>query len=545
MNAKQTVTLSVLAFFMCSFMAFSLYKTYQYQLILKSMLSRVNMGQINSLADVEGTKIIEKLVGKTNAWRPVQESVKDTVVQIVSHIAEFNFQKPYQTPRQFTAYGSGFFINDEGDIITNFHVVNQAKSIWIKVPSLGQRIIDVDIVGVSPDRDLALLRVSKEGLAIIRRELGQVSHLSLGNSDLVRRSDEVMALGYPLAQQLKSTTGVISGREGSFIQMSAPINPGSSGGPLLNINGEAVGISTAGIMGAQNVGYIIPINDLRVVLPDLYKVKLLRNNLLGVLFNNATESLTQYLGNPKPGGCYVVEVIPNSTLYKAGVLRGDMIYEINGHKVDVYGEMTVVWSEDKVSIVGYVSRLSIGQDVNLLVYRNGERKDIVVKFSQADLPTIHKVYPGFEDIDYEVFGGMVVMQLTVNHIQNFSKIAPGLIRFTEMKNQSEPVLIVTNIFPNSQLYRTRILMAGSTLNEINGMKVSTLDDFRKAIKNVKDNKFTILSSDQIARASDNVFVVLDFDKIIEEELEFSRDYKYPLSETTRKFLQEYMNQAKA
>jgi len=546
MNRKKTVIISVLAFFMCSFMGFTLYKTYQYQLIFKSMLSRMDMDNINSLADVEGTKIIEKLVGKTNAWRPVQESVKDTVVQIVSHIAEFNFQQPYQTPRQFTAYGSGFFINEDGDIITNFHVVNQAKSIWIKVPSLGQRIIDVEIIGVSPDRDLALLRVSDEGLEIIRQELGRLPHLSLGNSDLIRRSDEVMALGYPLAQQsLKSTTGVISGREGNLIQMSAPINPGSSGGPLLNINGEAVGISTAGVVGAQNVGYIIPINDLRVVLPDLYKVKLLRNNLLGVLFNNATAALTEYLGNPQPGGCYVVEVIPNSTLHKAGVLSGDMIYEINGHNVDMYGEMAVVWSEDKVSIIDYVSRLSIGQDVNLVIYRKGEKKNISVKFSQADLPTIHKVYPGFETIDYEVFGGMVVMQLTINHIKHFSKAAPGLVRFTEMKNQVEPVLIVTHIFPNSQLYRTRILWPGSTLNEINGIKVRTLADFRNAIKRVENNKFTVLSSDQIARASDNVFVVLDFDKIMEEEMAFSRDYKYPLSDTTRKLLQEYMNRKEA
>ena len=85
---------------------------------------------------------------------------------------------------------------------------------------------------------------------------------------LVRRSDEVLALGYPLGQQsLKSTTGVISGREQHLIQMSAAINPGNSGGPLLNVNGEVVGINSAIIQGAQNVGYIIPINDLKMRLP--------------------------------------------------------------------------------------------------------------------------------------------------------------------------------------------------------------------------------------------------------------------------------------
>ena len=529
MNKKLHI-LPYVSIALCFILSFALYKTYRYQVNLRYMISKISGEDINYDIDVQTPQIIEKVVGKTNLWRPVQESVKDTVVQVFSHVAEFDFREPYKTPRQFTSTGSGFFVNDEGDLITNFHVIDQARAVWIQIPSLGKKIIDVTIIGVSPERDLALLRLTKKCKEMIQGELGRIPHLTLGNSDFVRRSDEVMALGYPLGQQaLKSTTGVISGREGNMIQMSAAINPGNSGGPLLNISGEVVGINTAGVMGAQNVGYIIPINDLRVILPDLYKVRLLRKPFLGVLFNNATESLTEYLGNPKPGGCYVVEVIENSTLNKAGVQRGDMIYEINGHKIDVYGDMSVVWNEDKISLVDYVSRLSIGQDVNLIVYRSGERKEITVKFSQAELPAVHKVYPGFEEIDYEVFGGMVVMQLSLNHVQQFSKIAPGLLRFIEMKNQAKSNLIVTHIFPTSQLYRTRTLMAGATLNEINGMKVKNLSEFRQAIQNPKDGKFTILASDQVSRASDNVFVVLPLDKVLQEETMLARDYRYPIS----------------
>jgi len=537
MENKRHSLFSYVAITLCVILCFLTYRTYKYQIILKSMISRSSEDVIDTMVDTKTPKIVEKIVGKNNAWRPVQEAVKDTVVQVFSHIAEFDFKQPYKTPRQFTSTGSGFFLNDEGDLITNFHVVDQARSIWIQIPSLGKRIIDVNIVGVSPDRDIALLRLTDEGKEIVKRELGKIPHLALGNSDLIRRSDEVMALGYPLGQQsLKSTTGVISGREGNLIQMSAPINPGNSGGPLLNGNGEVVGINTAAVVQAQNVGYIIPINELRVVLPDLYKVKLLRKPFLGVLFTNATESLTEYLGNPKPGGCYVTEVIKNSTLQKAGVERGDMIYEINGHKIDVYGDMSVVWSEDKISLVDYVSRLSIGQDVNLIVYRNGERKELTIKFSQAARPGIHKVYPGFEDMDYEVFAGMVVMPLTMNHIMLLSSIAPGLLRFTEMKNQAEKKLIVSHIFPTAQIYRTRTLLPGATLNEINGIKVSTLEDFRTAISNIKDDKFTLVASDQVSRASDNVFVVLPFDKVLQEEAMLSRDYRYPISPTVRDVL---------
>ncbi|MCX5922067.1 MAG: trypsin-like peptidase domain-containing protein [Candidatus Dependentiae bacterium] len=474
---------------------------------------------------------VEKMVSTSQVWRPIQDKVKDTVVQIFSQIAETDLLQPYKTPAQYSAYGSGFFINENGDIITNAHVVDQARSIWIQIPSLGKRIIDVEVVSVSPERDLALLRVKPDGLEVIRKTLGAVPYLPLGDSDIVRRSDEVMALGYPLGQQsVKSTTGVISGREQHLIQMSAAINPGNSGGPLVNTKGEVVGINAANVPSAQNVGYIIPINDLKIVLNDFYNVKLLRKPFLGVLFNNATDSLTQYLGNPQPGGCYVVEIVKGSTLDKAGIKRGDMIYEINGNRLDIFGEMSVAWSEDKVSIIDYVTRLSIGQDMKLVAYRNGTRKEATIKFTQGTMPAIHRIYPGYESIDYEVFGGMVVTPLTLNHIHMLAGSASGLAKFAELKNQNQQKLVITHIFPNSQLYRSRTLAVGATLNEINGMEVHTLEDFRKAVKkNVGTAYLTIRASDNVARASDNVFVTLPFDKVLEDESKLAMDYKYPLS----------------
>lgn len=531
---------------------FVLYRTYFYQQELRSLLRKVEKSQANKNSFGSGQELkiennigAEKVVGKNNAWRPIQEAVKDTVVQVFSHIAEFDFKQPYKTPKQYTSTGSGFFINKDGDMITNFHVVDQAKAIWIQIPSLGKRIIDVEIVGVSPERDIALLRLKPEGKATIKKELDKIPYLALGNSDFVRRSDEVMAIGYPLGQQsLKSTTGVISGREGNMIQMSAAINPGNSGGPLLNANGEVVGINTAYISNAQNVGYIIPINELKVVLNDLYKVKLLRKPFLGILFTNASESLTEFLGNPRPGGCYVTEVIENSTLYKAGVKRGDMIYEINGNKIDVYGDMSVDWSEDKISLIDYVSRLSIGQDVDLVIYRKGNKKDLTVKFSQGHLPGIHRVYPGFEKVDFEVFAGMVVMELTMNHVQLLSKEAPGLLRYAEVKNQAEKSLIITHIFPTAEIYRTRTLLPGATLNEINGNKVETLKDFRLAISKVNSGMFTILASDQVSRASDNVFIVLPFDKVIKDEPVLANDYRYDISNTVQQILAQHTSKNK-
>jgi serine protease Do len=478
-----------------------------------------------------------EFVAKSEVWRTIQDQIKDTVVQVFAQIAEVDLLSPYKAPSMHVTSGSGFFIN-ERELITNAHVVNQAYAVWVQVPSLGKTMIDVEVVGVS-ERDVALLRIKPEYCELIKRELGRVPFLPLGNSDQVRRSDEVLALGYPLGQQsLKSTTGVISGREQSMIQISAPINPGSSGGPLLNVHGEVVGINTSGIVEAQNVGYIIPINDVKNILADLQHIKLLRTPFLGILCSNATEALTEYLGNPLPGGCYLVEVIKGSTLHKAGIQRGDMIYEINGYRVDMYGEMNVPWSEDKISIIDYITRLSVGQQVHLVAYRKGQRKEVNIALSQAELPPIRKIYPGYEPIEYEVIAGMVIMPLTLNHVHALNKIAPGLMRYTEAKHQEEPALIITTVFPTSQLYRSRTLMVGSTLLEINGMPVHTLDDVRNAIKAGVGNKFlTIKAADNLSRTTDHLFVALPLEKVLEEEPRLARDFKYTLSDTAKELLQ--------
>lgn len=506
----------------------------QNPLNISSIPTIFNTPNIQNISNTPYTShVIEKVVSSSQVWRPVQERVRDTVMQVFAQVVESDILQPYKTPAQSGGAGSGFFINEDGYFLTNAHVVDQAKTIWIQVPSLGKRIIDVELVGISHDRDIALLKVSEEGIEIIRKELGTIPYLKLGDSDLLRRSDEALALGYPLGQQsLKSTSGIVSGREHHLIQTSAPLNPGSSGGPLLNMRGEVIGINEAGVTSAQNVGYAIPINDVKVALADMYTVPLLRKPFLGVLFNNGSEWLTEYLGNPAPGGCYVVEVVEGSTLQRAGIRSGDMIYGINGHIVDMFGEMAVPWGEDKISIVDYVGRLSVGDQINLLAYRKGAKKELSARFEHAQMPAIHKIYPGYEPIDYEVFGGMVVTELTLNHVQLMANQAPGLVKYTEFKNQSKPVLVVTHLFPSSQIYRTRTVAVGSTINEVNGIRVHTLADLRTSLLKGSTGKFlTLRISDNVARASDNILVVLPYEKVLSEEPRLARDYRYALSDT--------------
>lgn len=503
---------------------------------MMASLSFCSISMVHPKADEHRDLLLEL----RQPWRRIQLNARDSVVQIFAQRAEMDILHPWAPPAQMPARGSGFFINENGEIITNAHVVDQALVIWVQIPSLGKRLITVELVGVCPERDIALLRIPENELDFIKEKLGQITPLSFGDSDTVYRTDEVLALGYPLGQEsLKSTSGVISGREQLWIQMDAALNPGSSGGPLLNIHGEVIGINSAIVPDAQNVGYIVPINNVKVILPELYKKRFTYKPFLGVLSINVTDDVTDYLGNPQPGGCFIAEVVKDSPLCKAGAQAGDMIYEINGYHLDIFGEMSVPWSEDKVSIIDYVSRLELGQEVALTVYRKGERLDLTVSFEQSERLPVRMVYPGYEDIDYEIFGGMVVMELTLNHVRELAPHAPGLTRYGEIKNQKEPVLVVTHIFSSSSLCRARTLMPGVTLVEVNGQPVSSLEDFRQAVKMGADEKyFVIRASDKVSNISDNLLVVLPYDKIIQEELQLAEQYHYPLSDMAKELLKE-------
>ena len=158
--------------------------------------------------------------------------------------------------------------------MTNYHVAEDARSFQVYIPALGQKPAEADIVGVCPEIDLAVLKLRDESVKSIKTALHGMPFLKLGDSDLLFSTEPVLALGYPMGQRyLKSTVGVVAGREcidgHSYMDITAPINPGNSGGPLLNLDGEVVGINTAGMPNAQNIGYIVPINDAKILLSDL------------------------------------------------------------------------------------------------------------------------------------------------------------------------------------------------------------------------------------------------------------------------------------
>lgn len=503
--------------------------TLKYQSSISARIDALTKQHISSKKDGHlGTNLSEE--PNDSSWLGVQKKVKDTVVQVFAHMSEFNWLEPYKSPEQSESAGSAFFVNAEGNLVSNYHVVAQASSVEIQIPSFGLERFDVDIIGVAPERDIALLKLTAESKERICKKIGKIPFLSLGDSDSILRSQEILALGYPLGQsRLKSTLGIVSGRERlgntGFIQISAPLNPGASGGPTLNTKGEVVGIISCGIPSAQNIGYIIPINEVTSALKDLPLVKLLRKPTLGCLFTAATPEMVKYFNNPGEGGWYIAKVFKGTLFENVGIQADDMLYEINGYRIDMYGDLDVPWSEDKASLFEFLNRLNIGDKLTLSIFRKGVHKEFSFIFEPNFLSPIRMIYPEFEPeaVDYEIIGGMVIMPLTLNHVLTLKARTPDLMRYGKIELQHEPAILITNILPNSQAAKARILQAGEIIEMVNGQKVKTLADFRNAILDGAGTGYITLRTD------DNFYAVLPTDKIIKEEDMLAGRYFYKKS----------------
>lgn len=473
------------------------------------------------------------LVQESAFWSEIQESVHNAVVQVVAQVGQFDWCEPYRIEDQYENYGSGFLINSQGYIITNLHVIENAKHIWVHVPALGRKQLDAQVISICPDRDLALLRISHNNIRLMKKKMGTIPFLVVGDSDDVQRADNVLVLGYPLGQHhLKSTTGIVSGREfifgTSLLQVTAPINPGNSGGPLFNIVGHVIGIAVAVVSSAQNVGYAIPINELKIIIKDMYSNSIVRKPFLGARFIDAVDEKATLLHNPSPPGWYIVTVFKGTLLDRAGVLSGDMLYVFNGYQLDPYGETTVPWASDKVSVYDLISRVKIGDTIKLVMYRNGKRKDITITVEALDPFAIRQRFPGYEAIHYEVIGGMVIMELATNHLEELMDSAPELVRFNYPEYRLDPVLIITHILPGSYTHQLRTLKAGDIINTVNGIVVSTLHEWRTAVR--KSIETGLLSITTTA----HILVVFSLKEILYDEKRLSQAFAYPISEMVKK-----------
>ena len=284
------------------------------------------------------------------------------------------FEKHFRDrmPKEFKqrSLGSGFIIDKEGHILTNNHVVEGTDE--IKVILSDKREFSAKIIGRDPKTDLALIRVEADS---------PLTPLSLGDSEKLEVGDWVIAIGNPFGLGSTVTSGIVSakyrkigaGAYDNFIQTDASINPGNSGGPLLDTAGKVIGINTlifSGTGGSVGIGFAIPINMVKDLLPQLKKGKVVRG-WLGVMIQQINKELKEKLGLKDEKGALVADVMDGGPAEEAGIKRGDVIISFDGEEIKEMSELPYI-----------VASTPVGKKVTVEVIRKGRKKKFEVEVGE-------------------------------------------------------------------------------------------------------------------------------------------------------------------
>ena len=283
----------------------------------------------------------------------------------------FGGGQPRPRYKKESSLGSGFIINKDGYIITNDHVVRDAESIQVKLSN--ETIYDAKVVGSDPKSDIAVIRINaKEPLPVA----------VLGDSDKLQVGQWAIAIGNPFGLDRTVTVGVVSatGRSNmgietyeNFIQTDASINPGNSGGPLLNVNGEVIGINTAIVAAGQGIGFAIPVNMAKQIVEQLIKKGSVTRAWLGVAIQPVTEDIAASFGLQKAKGALISDVMAGSPAEKAGLKQGDILVTFDGKEI-----------KDARQLQLAVAEAPIGKQLVAEIYRDGRLQKISLQLASGE-----------------------------------------------------------------------------------------------------------------------------------------------------------------
>src|SRR5262245_20978231 len=270
----------------------------------------------------------------------------------------------FQRPRGGTAQGSGFFISEDGYVVTNNHVVKGASEVTVKLSNDGE--FKARIIGTDPKTDLALLKVDSDK---------RFAYVNFSAKE-PRVGDWVIAVGNPFALGGTVTTGIVSARGRNigngpyddFLQIDAPINRGNSGGPAFNLDGEVIGINTAIFSpsgGSIGIGFAIPAQEAVHVIEDLKDKGSVTRGWLGVQIQPVTDEIAESAGLKESQGALVADVTENSPALKAGIKIGDAIVRLDGETV-----------KDPSDLARRVARISPGKPAKVTVMRSGKEEQV-------------------------------------------------------------------------------------------------------------------------------------------------------------------------
>lgn len=398
-------------------------------------------------------------------------------------------QIPFDFPFKFKpfirkerAVGSGVIVRYYEDkkiayILTNAHVVKNAVRIIVKLDKYTER--KGEIVGMDTKTDIAVIKISTKGIENFEKRLAK-----LGNSDELKVGQLVFAIGNPYGLERTVTMGVISALRRSigitqyenFIQTDAAINPGNSGGPLVNIEGEVIGINTAIIAGAQGLGFAIPINLAKWVMEQIIAHGKVIRGWLGVMIQNITPDIAEALGIRE--GVLIAQVVPGSPAEKAGIKVGDIIIEVNGKKI-----------KDARDLQFTIMKIKPGTKVTITVLRDGKKlnlKTVIGEYPEGKAETRGKATP--ENL------GLLLRDLT----------------FKEKQELGVPYgVLVEGIYPNSPAEYSGI-QPGDVILKVNNYPIRSVREFFSLINKLRDlgkTKALLL----VRRGESNIFITLDLE----------------------------------
>lgn len=364
--------------------------------------------------------------------------------------------------------GSGFIIDKNGFVLTNYHVVQGADKINIMLPD--GRQFEGRLKGADPRTDLAVIKIDARDLPAVE----------LGNSDLVQTGEWVVALGNPFGHVIQNpeptvTVGVISalhrkiptpkGEHGylDLIQTDAAINPGNSGGPLCDLGGKVIAInvaifSTSG--GYQGIGFAIPVNVAKEVLNDLKRGKEIEYGWLGVGVQEITPAMAKYFRLPDTEGALISQIVIGSPAEKAGLRAGDVVRTFNGNKIKTV--------HDLLQMVG---KAKVGKAVKFGIIREGAAKAVDVRIGKRPLGP-EDVKPQIQpSVEVPKWCGMVVSAITDPIAQ-------------ELQLEDREGVVVIEVDSRSLCFEAG-LRPGDVIREMNRTLIKNLPDYKKMVQEVK------------------------------------------------------------
>lgn len=355
----------------------------------------------------------------------------------------------------YSATGSGVVISPDGYIITNFHVIEEGSRYQITMHD--KREFDAKLIGTDPSTDLALLRIEGEGFPFMR----------LGNSDTLRIGEWVLAVGNPFNLESTVTAGIVSAKgrnidilQGefsieSFIQTDAVVNPGNSGGALVNTRGELVGINTAIITQSgryEGYSFAVPSNLVLKVIEDLRDYGAVQRGLLGVGIGEVSSNLAEQLGLLSVEGIHITRVSPQSGADDAGIRKGDILVSIEGNKVRTIPELQEL-----------VAR-----------YRPGD--SIEVEFIREGRTMLTQVLLKNQYNEITMTPGMPLLQQLGFDLRNLSR--------EESRRLNKSGVYVISVLRGSKIDRTD-MEPGYVITHINDQKVSSRDELLLAMEQIR------------------------------------------------------------